>query len=275
MSEDASTGIQQEGAEAFSDLEQAESTLAKTDEAENENSEESSPESNDSADSPSQKGEEESSSEDDSDSTSDDSENVPLNKQPRFKEVISQNRELKSTIDDLTTSMEELKSGLSDMKSSQPEQVPQAFIDLYGEGATAETWAKFKQLLPAMDKESLRREVVDEMKAQAKSEDTSNQKWTDWINSEVKELKDAGERFDKNALLKVMEDFTPSNEEGNLDFKKGLKILQMQKDDKSEAKAEKKKIAAQTTSESTAETSKSKIPTSKDLRNVDWNDLIN
>ena len=83
-------------------------------------------------------------------------------------------------------------------------------------------------------------------------------------------------KFDDNELAKVLVDYKPVDDQGNLDFHKGYDILSKIKVaegvEKSQKTEEKKKVASQSMEEGSEVTPKN-YKTPKDLRNKDWSDL--
>jgi hypothetical protein len=126
-------------------------------------------------------------------------------------------------------------------------------------------------------REQLKEEIREEQTQAYQQEQQARQKVDQWTNQQLQNLKDEGLKFDQNELLKVVVNYKPVDDAGNLDFHKSYDILEKIKAAESVEKFkktdEKKKIASQTMEGGQAEGSPKDYRTPKDLRYRDWSDL--
>lgn len=234
--------------------------------------------------SPSQEGEEDSEStedsdndeqanveeedEDEDDNTPSAKKEVPFHKNPRFKRLYQENKELKSTLEDLTAKID----GLINSKSEPTQEVPEEFKYLFGDNP--EAYEKFQKLTEAqaskLVEERLGKKEVEQSKAskaQAEAERVLEETMEE-IADEAGGLTES----QRNEIYKVAMEYRPVDEHGNIDLKKSHILWQKLTPQKEKSTA-KKEIAAKTTSNSAPGTTKSKVLTTKDLRNMTFGDL--
>lgn len=199
-------------------------------------------------------------------STEDDSK-LPFHKHPRWKQMFEDNETLKQQVEELSRFKEEVTPLLEEGQKRKSQEVPDWFTEVFGDNQAA--WNKFEQYNKEQQ-EQIRTQILQEIESERVSQQTESKKWSDWVETSLVNLgEEVGTNLApgtaekqnnlRNELLKVMADYRPSDEQGNLDFKKGYEILQRQKELdslKSNAPAkseERKKIASSTTSGSQAE----------------------
>ena len=214
--------------------------------------------------SPSQEGEKESTPEEDK---------VPFHKHPRFQEITRENRELKEAVKGLSKFREEAEPKLKELgQKGQP--IPQWFANTFGENEQA--WEQYQGYEKEL-RQKIKDEFYQEQEELGKQQEAEQKKWSDWTSNQLQQLKDEGLKFDQNELLKVLVEYKPMDDEGNLNFHKGYEILSKIKTaegvDKSKKTEEKKKTASATMEGGEGGEQERKYRTSKDLRNKDWTDL--
>lgn len=216
-------------------VDEAFGTAGEPEQTEKETPAESSPETN-------QEGTEESSTSEsakDADDKTDD--NVPFHQHPRWKEVYNKAKKV-----------EELEAKIAELSASrqterQPDTIttvpkPKWFTDLYGDNDTA--WQDYQQTQQQMVQQAEVR-AVERIKAEQQAEVAKATKAQQYVKDAVQMLKDEGNDFDENKLMKIMSEYRPVDESGaNWDFKRGLEIYNLlEKRPSAEAK---KKVAAST-----------------------------
>jgi len=145
----------------------------------------------------------------------------------------------------------------------------------------AEKWEKERENL----KEEVKRELIqDQLKAQQREQEEREHwaKWTDERLTEVEQEFKVNFKADeslKNELSKVMLDYSPTDEQGNLDYRKGMKLLTDMKKVQAQEEAQKtqvkKDIADATVSKETSVQQNKGFVTSNDIRGRDWRSLVN
>jgi preprotein translocase subunit SecD len=202
-----------------------------------------------------------------------DDENVPFHKHPRFKQLVEERKELKEKVDTYEQRLAQLESKAS--ASAQSTEIPAWFVHLYGENAQA--WSLYSDYTKA-EKDRIKSEAVAEIQQEKSQAENRQREMDGWVSDNIQTLKDEGIKFDENKLLKVLVDYSPTDKAGNIDFRKGLDILdkleKLEHIDAGKKTQAKKEIAASTTA--TAEgTSKGKTSlTAKQLRKMSWADLV-
>lgn len=176
---------------------------------------------------------------------------------------------------------QELETRLAALETGNIEQ-PEFLTKMIGENEeVAKDWMKEKATIKEEVKQELIREQID---AQKKEADTKAY-WNQWTQDRFGEVeKDFKVSFKsnptlKNELAKVMNDYTPTDEQGNLDYKKGMKLLTdlkkaqaLQEDNRVQVR---KNIADATVSNETSVQKNKGFLTSQDLRGKDWRTLVN
>lgn len=148
---------------------------------------------------------------------------------------------------------------------------------LVGENDDVERkWAEEKITL----KEEMKRELVQEQLEAQKKEQEQKEHWTKWTNDRLSEVEKEfkvdfkADESTKNELSKIMLDYSPTDEAGNLDYRKGWKILselnKVKETEKNSVTQVKKNIADATVSKETSSQQNKEYLTSQDLRGKDW-----
>jgi len=204
-------------------------------------------------------------------STEDD--NVPFHKHPRFKRLIEHNKDLKAQLDQLSQRIPQPKAEMG--------EPPTWFSNLYGK--QPELWEEYQKYNVEQQEAYMDKMLVkfEERQANlAKEKEAQQAQLQDWLDDKMTELEDTGAAFDKEELLAVMQQYKPTDAEGNLDFKSGLELLNRlsQAQVNAAVKAEKiearKGIAAKTTTGDSATPQKPKVDLAK-IRKSSWSDLAN
>lgn len=144
----------------------------------------------------------------------------------------------------------------------------------------AQKWAEEKGSL----KEAVKRELVQEQRDIERKAIEQREYWAKWTDERLSEVEKEfkvdfkADESKKNELSKIMLDYSPTDEAGNLDYRKGMKILQ----DLSKVKAAeetqkiqvKKNIADATVSKETSVEKNKGFVTSNDLRGKDWRSYV-
>lgn len=173
-------------------------------------------------------------------------EDVPFHKNPRWKKIYAENKELKSTVQAMNeklSKLDEIESRLQSM-DKKPEGIPSWFGS--DDPAVWESYKDDQARMFAKHREEAKAEVVEgEKRRQAEAD-----KWKDWVKTSVDEVaEENGLDFDRdpsarNELMAVMDKYSPIDGQGNLDFRKGYELLQLSKGSAVREKAKAKKAAA-------------------------------
>lgn len=196
----------------------------------------------------------------------------PFHKHPRWKQKQEEIQHLSEEVNRLKQQIE--------IKPKTPignNTIPKWFTDRFGEDQ--EAWESYENTIKSERSEwmkeaveELRQESVREKEEQVKSQE----KMEAWVQDSLQELKDDGEKFDENKLLKILTEFSPTDSQGNIDFKKGLVLLRQLETNEVAEKKEKvqaRKEVASATSSNTKGGKESKIIPAKEIRKMSWNDI--
>lgn len=196
--------------------------------------------------------------------------NVPFHKHPRWIERENELNELKERDEQMARELAELKA----LKNSSPadSDIPPWFSELYGDNQVA--WSKYAEHEHNRTVEIENRILARQQESQLK-EAQEVEHWNKWVDSEITKLQSDGSTFDRNKLIKVMLDYSPTDANNNLDFQKGLAIYEALEGKSDTAKADARKQLADTaTSTSTrGEPTKKDYMTPAELRNRSWGSL--
>lgn len=187
-----------------------------------------------------------------------------LHKDERFRRTIADKRRAIQERDDAFRRIEELERRLNQPapKQNTNEPIPAWFANYFGTEAQAkEAWENLKPV----DRDGLKAEIRDELRREQEAERASTQKWDRWVNEQVESLEEEGETFERNALLNVMNKFKPTDDEGNLDFRKGLELLRLQGEKPSQVEAKRKAAAMTATPQKGSEPSKRNVVSRADI----------
>lgn len=287
MSKDIFDEVEQEGqqVEEMSD-EQLEETVDETDTEETEDSPDSSTEKNQKEKDPSHQGEDDSeketkekSEEKKEESSTDDETNVPFHKHPRWIQREERLNSLEETNKTLRETNEQLLDKFSERtEQKQDETIPQFFQNMFGDDPAA--WSEFRKYTTVDQKsivEQAKTEIRKEMEEVQTKQTEQTKKYDDWVEGQIQDLKDSGEKFDEKALKETALEYLPTDAQGNISFTKALKILRndeaQTRSTNDEKKEEKKKIASKTSSKSSGDSEKEELNTTQSLRTKSWNSL--
>lgn len=156
-------------------------------------------------------------------------EKLPFHKHPRW--IAQQNREkaLEAEIAAQNEKLASLESRIPVKEEETPQipDMPEWFVAAYGDDP--ELWEKYYSIEAQKEIEREERLLakIEERTSQKAEEEKKSLEWVDTQLASVREsLKDGEPDFEDNALLKVVTDFRPTDEEGNLNFRAAYDILQ-------------------------------------------------
>lgn len=180
------------------------------------------------------------------------------------------------------TKARELETRLSALEKEDSPEKSEFVSSLVGDNEDVEAkWAKEKISL----KEEVKREMVqDQLDAEQKAKE-QKEHWANWTNDRLSEVEKEfnvdfkTDESKKNELSKIMLDYSPTDEQGNLDYRKGMKILneldRVKVTEKNASIQVKKDIADATVSKETSVKKNKDYYTSQDLRGKDWRTIVN
>lgn len=166
---------------------------------------------------------------------------------------------------------------LRELKPAESQQIPGWVKKIYGDSPEGADF--YKEYLAEEEAKTVRlkQQIFDESQQAALQKQKEAEKWQGWVEEQLGELKEEGKIFDKNKLMKIATDYMPTDEDGNIDFRKAYALYEKLEipavnAEKSQAR---KQLAAMTTDSkpNTSETKTKDYQTSATLRNKSWFDL--
>ncbi len=199
--------------------------------------------------------------------TDDEEEKVPFHKHPRWKQVQKSNKDLKDNLVQAEKDISYLK-GVAETKTSagqETEPIPEWF------GGDEEKWKQYRDRESRVIAQAEKR-VEDKFAKQKTDDDNRLQEASEFVDDRIQELKDEGNKFDKNKLMKFMTENRPSTPSGDLDFRQGLKLMQKLEEKDPEKLKARKKIVSKTSSDSQSEPDQSDFQTTESLKGKGFRD---
>lgn len=196
---------------------------------------------------------------------------LPFHKHPHWikrEEELKELREFKESVTPRLSEIDEIKSRLPQEKA----EVPDWFKELYGDNEVA--YQKYNEH-HQKEVEDIEQSLIERQEAQRLQAINETERWNKWVEEEIGKLQTEGKEFDRNKLVKVMLDYSPTDANNNLDFQKGYKIYEALEVKPNVEKSQARKILADTTiNTSKGEKEKKDYMTANDLRNRSWPSII-
>jgi hypothetical protein len=200
-------------------------------------------------------------------------ENLPFHKHPDW---IKRERKLDERLAAIEArhqeELEALRKSIPQQQTVRP--APQWFVNIYGDNPEAwKEYSSYDDERRKEIKEELRREIQEENKKSSREQQEIEKS----IDNSIAELKEEGNEFDENELLRIAVKYQPSNEKGEIDLHKALEIYNDFKANapQSAAPTNAKKELAAASIKRTPEASKKEFSTPKDFKGKNWRDLLN
>lgn len=190
--------------------------------------------------------------------------------------------EMRTAREEAEAKARDLEARLSALEKNDPVEKSDFVSSLVGDNDEVETkWALERQRI----KEETKRELIQDQLDAQKKEQEQKEYWSKWTADRLAEVEKEfnvdfkADESKKNELSKVMLDYSPTDEQGNLDYKKGMKILtdlnKVKEIEESKKTQVKKDISDATVSKETGTQSNKGFVTSNDLRGKDWRSWVN
>ena len=203
--------------------------------------------------------------------TENEEEKVPFHKHPRFKALIEEKQQLKQTVEQLLPLWDEVERMKSEIQQrgvkETPTQIPSWFSNVFGDNEYAyQEWQNHTQF----EREQIKAELKKEFQEAAQQRVQEEQRWNNWVEENISSLKEQGHKFNQNELMKVMVDYKPTDDQGNLSFEKGYELYERLKSSNSSSSKEKKDIASKSISENKPDVKSRDYKTPDDLKGKSW-----
>lgn len=205
-------------------------------------------------------------------------ENIPFHKHPRWIERQHQFEKMERELSELRPLKDEFEQIRSKVAPVEPE-IPDWWKEAFGtDEASQQAFKKqvaYQQSVEAKLEERLLTKVQEQQQEKVRAEQEQVEKWESFIETEVQMLRDKGYAFDRNELLKVVEDFSKDGE-GNFTgrlfpFEKAYEILQLKKTVPTPTDTARKTAATLSSTGTKTGSTTSTIPTLTEIRQRGWN----
>lgn len=175
---------------------------------------------------------------------------IPFHKHPRWIERENELRSLREREEEMARELEELKSFREETyKKTENTSIPDWFTELYGENEVA--WRKYIEHENARTAE-IEARILARQEEERMRETQEEQKWSAWIDNEISQLEAEGKKFDRNKLNQIMLDYSPTDANNNLDYRKGYAIYELLEGKKDTVRSDARKQLADTTTATTS-----------------------
>ena len=148
--------------------------------------------------------------------------------QERFQTLTEHNRELKEQLEEMKARVEEIAASASQRNEEEEEsQIPEWFSNVMGENE--EAWKGFQGMTSKMKQEAIEA-IKNESTQSQREEEKAAQEGMDWVTNQMDSVEETYGQLSKskkNELMSVVEKYTPTDNEGNLDFVKGYELMQV------------------------------------------------
>jgi hypothetical protein len=190
-------------------------------------------------------------------------------------------KELREERDREREAREALEARLEALEKDNTSEKSEFITSIVGENQEVEKhWARERESLI----EEVKRELEQERLESQKKEREEKEHWEKWTADQLSEVEREfkvdfkADESKKNELSKVMLDYSPTDENGNLDYREGMRILtelSRVKEVEDKQKVQVKKDIADATVSTETSTEKDKgVVTSNDIRGKDWRAFI-
>ncbi len=197
--------------------------------------------------------------------------NIPFHKHPRWIETrkeLEDLRAFKESVEPRLSEFEQVKESME--KKSTNEEIPDWFVELYGENAAA--WSKYSAREAARE-EAIEQRAIERLERKQQEKQLEDQKWVKFVDEGFSSLESQGKKFNRNELANFMLENPITDGNNNLDFAKSYALFEKLNPPK-EVNTQAKKELADTMAKSSAAQPKSKdYMTPAELRGKSWNQL--
>lgn len=204
-----------------------------------------------------------------------DDEKLPFHRHPRWKAMREELKKRDIALEELKQSIESLKQTKD--KSEEPRTIPTEFVELFGDNP--EHWEKFRKLTTSQAESivSDRLRQMEEKQSKAANEST---RWNQWVDEQMASLSEETglsledpDSSERNEILKVALEYSPTDAQGNVDLKKSYELWKALKAVPKKAE-EKKKVAALTVDDKAHGSQPEKVVGFHELKGKNWRDYI-
>lgn len=202
----------------------------------------------------------------------------PFHKHPRWIKTQEELNELRKFRDEVTPKLSTYEEVIAKLGKPAESNIPDWFPKSGNAQADTQKYQEYLNYENGV-KAQIKQELLAEQTKEAQAKTAEEKKWTDWVENSIQELTDEGLKFDKNELQSIALKYLPSDEQGNIDFRKAYEIMTELNKYKAAPLAQKadarKKIGDLATSgPQRAESAKSKVQSNRSLRNASWDSLV-
>ena len=148
--------------------------------------------------------------------------------QERFQTLTQHNRELKEKLEEMEARVAEIAESTSQRnEEEESSQIPEWFSNVMGENE--EAWQGFQGMTAKMKQEAIEA-IKNEGSQERQQEEQAAKEGMDWVTNQMELVEETYGQLSeskRNELMSVVEKYTPTDNEGNLDFVKGYELMQL------------------------------------------------
>jgi len=197
--------------------------------------------------------------------------NLPFHKHPRFKALVEEKNAYKEKLEELERFKEETETKLKSFETKvESPEIPSWFVEIFGENP--EAYAKYQEQNKA-DREAIKNEVIEEIKKTSTAEETALSDGKKYIEDQVELLKEKGISFDRNSLMKAMNDDPIFDKDGNLDFMTKARLLELENKKDPEKKTVIKNLISDDGAKGGEEQKPRTYKTPEQMRRMPWGSM--
>lgn len=202
---------------------------------------------------------------------------VPFHKHPRWIERERKFNEMEKELGELRPLRDEFGRFKSQI-APQELEMPDWWKEAFGTDEVSKAAFKKQTEYEAKRFEEFENRILERFEQRSvekiQKEQAEVQKWETYIETEVQNLREKGYQFDRNELLKVVEDYS-KDAQGNftghlIPFERAYEILQLKKAAPTPTVVARQTAAAQSVAGTNSATTPSTLPTLTEVRERGW-----
>jgi hypothetical protein len=188
---------------------------------------------------------------------------LPFHEDPKVQAYLD--RQMENREARIREEFESRIENLQEISTPTSSSIPAWFSELYGDNEIA--WQKYSEHEQARTEE-IENRILARQQEEAQRQIKETEHWNNWVDTEINRLAASGHKFDRNKLIKTMLDYSPTDENNNLDFDKGMRIYEALEEKPDSTKSVARKALADTTTvtSTTGESPKKDYMSSNELR---------
>lgn len=192
----------------------------------------------------------------------------PLHRDERFREVYKGFKEGQRKIQELEQRLTELSSRPS--QPTEPDKVPSWFTRAFGDNP--ELYQEYRESAKS-DREAVKAELRDELRKESETETRADKEAQRFLEDQLDDMEADGLEYDRNALLKFAYENPVVGEDGSIDLRKTLALMDRVSPPQGNPTVEQRKRISATSRPAGGDPKPDKVFTDKDFAGKGWGGL--